>query len=97
MKRMLLSAAIFAGGTAMATEFQPPVRLTSDGKPIRVESPGYACPSWAEINRDGKKHLLVGQFNDGKIKVYQHESAEKFGPGVWLKAEGKTAIVPDVW
>jgi hypothetical protein len=99
MKRLLLSAALVTGGvtTAVAADFQPPVRLLADGKAIRVESPGYACPCWADLQGDGKLKLLVGQFNGGKIKVYDHLGAENFGPGQWLKAEGKIAEVPGVW
>jgi hypothetical protein len=64
---------------------------------IRVESPGCAAPCWADLNGDGKMHLLVGQFNDGKIQVFKHLGAEKFAPGEWLQAEGEVAEVPGVW
>lgn len=97
MKRFLLSAVLMIGGSALAAEFQPPVRLMADGKAVRVEAPGYACPAWVDLDGDGKKELLVGQFRGGKIMVYKHQSAEKFGPGEWLKAEGKVAEVPGVW
>ena len=33
----------------------------------------------------------------GKIKVFPHLGDENFGPGEWLKAEGKVAEVPGVW
>ena len=99
MKRLLLSALLLGGGTAFcsAADFEPPVRLKVGDAAIRVESPGYAAPCWADINGDGKKHLLVGQFNQGKIQVFKHLGAEKFAPGNWLQAEGKVAEVPGVW
>ena len=99
MKRLLLSALLLGGGTAFcsAADFEPPVRLKAGNAAIRVESPGYAAPCWADINSDGKKHLLVGQFNQGKIRVFKHQDAEKFAPGTWLQAEGKVAEVPGVW
>jgi len=97
MKRLLFSALLLGGGTAFcsAADFEPPVRLKVGDAAIRVESPGYAFPCWADIN--GKKHLLVGQFNKGKIRVFEHLGAEKFATGNWLQAEGQVAEVPGVW
>jgi len=62
---------------------------------IRVESPGYAFPCWANLH--GKQHLLVGQFNQGKMQVFQHLGGTEFAPGRWLQAGGKVAEVPGVW
>lgn len=99
MKRLLLFALLLGAGTAVckAVDFEPPVRLKAGDAAIRVESPGYAAPCWADINGDGKQHLLVGQFRNGKIRVFQHLNAEKFAPGEWLQAAGKVAEVPGVW
>jgi hypothetical protein len=97
MKRFILSAALVGGSAALcaAADFEPPVRLTAGGAPIRVESPGYACPGWAVLN--GQQTLLVGQFNKGKIHTFKHLGGANFAPGEWLKAEGKVAEVPGVW
>ncbi len=99
MKRLLLFALLLGCGTAFcsAADFEPPVRLKADGAAIRVESPGYAAPCWADLKGDGKMQLLVGQFNQGKIRVFRHQGAEKFAPGNWLQAGGKVAEVPGVW
>lgn len=99
MKRLLLSALLLGGGTAFcsAADFEPPVRLKAGNAAIRVESPGYAAPCWADLKGDGNKHLLVGQFNQGKIRVFKHRGTEKFAPGSWLQTEGKVAEVPGVW
>jgi hypothetical protein len=98
MKRLLLSLLLLGGGAALcgASDFEPPVRLKAGAAAIRVESPGYAAPCWAELN-GGKMQLLVGQFNQGKIRGFKHLGAEKFAPGNWLLAEGKVAEVPGVW
>jgi hypothetical protein len=84
-------------GVDSSAQFEPPVRLTADGVPVRVESPGYAAPCWADIDGDGKKDLLVGQFRKGKIRVYKNLGDGKLAGGEWLEAEGDVAEVPGVW
>jgi hypothetical protein len=99
MRRLLFSALLVGSGLAVtsAAEFEPPVRLTAEGEPVRVESPGYAAPCWADIDGDGQPDLLVGQFRGGKIRVFKNLGDGKLAPGEWLKAEGAVAEVPGVW
>ena len=82
---------------AAAADFEKPVRLKGGNEFVRVEGPGWAAPCVADIDRDNKPDLLVGQFNKGKIRVYKGLGDMKFGPGEWLQAEGKVAEVPGVW
>ena len=104
--RLLLSFASVLGGfalllggavTCQGVEFKAPVRLIAGGEAVRVESPGYAAPCWADVDGDGKKDLLVGQFRQGKIKVYKNLGGQKFAAGTWLQVDGKAAEVPGVW
>ena len=98
--RLLATLGLFGcAGLCGAAEpqFHPPVRLTAGGAPIRVEAPGYAAPCLADVDRDGKLDLLVGQFRGGKIQVFKGLGGGKFGTGTWLQAEGKVAEVPGVW
>lgn len=99
MKRLVLSAVLFGASTVFcsAADFEPPVRLKAGGAAIRVESPGYAAPGWADLKGDGKMHLLVGQFNGGKIQVFRHLRGAEFAAGEWLQAQGDVAEVPGVW
>jgi hypothetical protein len=98
MKATLSALWLLGVGTiCSAAEFERPVRWLADGKPVRVESPGYAAPCWADVDGDGKKDLLVGQFNKGKIKVYKNLGDDKYAAGAWLQAEGSDAEVPGVW
>ena len=99
MKQRLLAALGLFCGSALcgAAEFEPPVRLKADGVAVRVESPGYAAPCWADGDGDGKKDLLVGQFNKGKIRLFKNLGEGKLAGGVWLEAEGQVAEVPGVW
>ena len=95
----LLSTILAGGAVALGgpPEFHPPVRLKADGVPVRVEEPGWACPCWFDMDGDGKKDLLVGQFSGGKIRVYKGLGNGKLGAGDWLKAGGATAEIPGVW
>ncbi len=99
MNRQLLAAlGLFCGVTVCAAaEFQPPTRLKAGKDAIRVESPGYAFPCYVDVDGDGKKDLLVGQFAQGKIQVFKGLGGTKFAAGTWLQAEGKVAEVPGVW
>ena len=97
-KRLLPALGIFCGAAVCgAAEFEPPVRLKADGVAVRVESPGYAAPCWADADGDGKKDLLVGQFHDGKIRVFKNLGDGKLAAGDWLRAEGQVANVPGIW
>jgi hypothetical protein len=49
------------------------------------------------VDGDGKKDLLVGQFNKGKIRVFKNLGEGKLAAGVWLMAGGDVAEVPGVW
>ena len=99
MRITLLSTILVGSGLAAAggAEFQPPVRLEGGGLPVRVESPGYAAPCWADIDGDGKKDLLVGQFNQGKIRIFKNLGGGKLAPGQWLMADASEAEIPGVW
>jgi len=99
MKRRLLAALGLLCGPALcsAAEFERPVRLEADGVAVRVESPGYAAPCLADVDGDGQKDLLVGQFNKGKVRVFKNQGERKLAAGVWLEAEGQVAEVPGVW
>lgn len=55
---------------AASARFHAPVRLkTVSGKYVRTEAPGFAAPTCFDVDGDGKKDLVVGQFNQGKLRV----------------------------
>jgi hypothetical protein len=98
MKLKSLTTILVAGlAIAYSSEFQPPTRLKAGGVPARVDVPGYAAPCWADIDGDGKKDLLVGQFDGGKIKFYKNLGENKLAAGAWLMADGAPAEIPGVW
>lgn len=99
MKRSLFVPLCFISGIAVGNtvEFEAPVRMKGGDELIRVESPGYAAPAWTDIDGDGQKDLLVGQFAQGKIRVFKNQGGGTLAEGEWLQAEGATAEVPGVW
>ncbi len=100
MKTNFLLTTLATAATLSAADFAAPVMMKAGGQPIRTEAPGYASPCWADVDGDGKKDLLVGQFNDGKIRVYKNTGTTKtpkLAAGQWLQADGKAAQVPGVW
>lgn len=83
------------------SQFESPVRLEAEGQPIKVESPGYACPTVADVDGDGKSDLVVGQFNQGHMQFFKNlaesGATPKFAAAEWLKTGEERAIVPGVW
>lgn len=78
-------------------QFEPPVRLQAGNAVVKTEAPGFAYPCWHDVDKDGKKDLVVGQFAGGKMKVYKNLGGGKLAAGEWLMAEGAIAEVPGVW
>src|SRR5262249_3341929 len=81
---------------AAAKDLAAPVLLKAQDKPIDVEV-GHAAPWVCDLNGDGKKCLLVGQFADGKVRVYPingSKGAVKLGKFEWFQAGGTVGKVP---
>ncbi|MGI8603934.1 MAG: hypothetical protein ACR2OZ_13190 [Verrucomicrobiales bacterium] len=95
-----LALTLVVSAASFASEFATPVLVEAGGEPVKVDAPGYACPSWADWDGDGKQDLLVGQFAKGKIRLFKNEGgngALKLGKGEMLLTGNKPAEVPGVW
>ena len=77
--------------------FTSPERLQAGGEYVKTEAPGWAAPAWFDVNGDGLKDLVVGQFARGKMRVYANNGRGGLSAGTWLEADGEVAEVPDVW
>lgn len=98
---LAIAACLLAAPALSAVEFEAPMPVKVGGKQITVESPGYAAPSLADLDGDGIKDLLVGQFKSGQIGFYKGMKTEdgslKFAEHKWLQAGGEIAKVPGIW
>ena len=77
-------------------ELAKPVRLTAAGEVIDTDI-GHAAPYVADIDGDGVQELLVGQFGDGKLRIYRKTEADTdsgYGEVAWFHAGGKLVKVP---
>ena len=81
--------------------FETPVRLKGGNEYVKVDQPGYACPTLADLNGDGKEELIVGQFSKGKMRMFENISTESdsplFAEESWIMTGKKPAEVPGVW
>lgn len=76
-------------------DLAPPVRLLAGDAPIRAEV-GHAAPCFHDIDRDGKRDLLVGQMGKGQLLVWRNEgtdTAPMFTRSTLFRADGKDAAV----
>jgi hypothetical protein len=95
-----VAAVSFTTGKAAAPppamELAAPVQVLDGDKPIDVTT-GHAAPAVFDINGDGRKDLIVGQFDGGKARIYRNKGtngAPSFEGYTFLIAGGETASVP---
>ncbi|MCR9247526.1 MAG: hypothetical protein NXI31_21040 [bacterium] len=75
----------------------PPIRLAADGRVIDTPSPGHAAPFVGDIDGDGKRDLLVGQFAGGRLTIYRNvgtNAAPRLAAGKTFQADGRDGTVP---
>ena len=91
-----LALSILAAPAALAQDLGKPIRLEADGKPIDTEI-GHATPALYDIDGDGKRDLLVGQFGGGKMKFFKNVGTHKepkFAAEEFLKGGGSVVNTP---
>ena len=91
---LLLAAPAFAGETS---ELLPPVQIQAGGRALDVEHEGHAAPFIGDFFEDGGLALLVGQYYDGRLRIYRNtgrRTKPRFESYTWFEAGGKIASVP---
>jgi hypothetical protein len=78
-------------------ELLPPVAVLAGGRPLDVERDGHSAPFVGDIDGDGLPALLVGQYHEGRLRIYKNVGAKnrpRFDSYKWFEAGGKVATVP---
>lgn len=73
-----------------------PHRILDGSDPINVDV-GHAAPTVFDINKDGLKDLIVGQFGGGKLRIYINKDSNshpRFDGYEYLRVNGKDVSVP---
>jgi hypothetical protein len=74
----ILALAPLAASSGSSQELAPPVRLEADGKPIDIgtlSQYGHAGPELADVDGDGDRDLLVGDF-PGNFWLFENTASD---------------------
>ena len=89
-------ASMLAVADSGASDLAPPIQLQAGGQPINVDM-GHAAPFVADIKGDGRLSLLVGQFGEGRLRLYPNvgpRNDPKFDKFEWFQVDGTVVSVP---
>jgi hypothetical protein len=79
-------------------ELLPPVPIPVDGRPLDVEREGHAAPFVGDFDGDGVRDLLVGQYFEGRLRVYRNTGTNarpRFESYTWFEVGGQPGRVPE--
>jgi hypothetical protein len=84
-------------GPPNETSLDKPVKVFAGKLPLDVQRSGHSAPFVGDFDGDGLPDLLVGQFTDGKLRIYRNVGTRqqpRFDGYEWFKAGGDFGRVP---
>jgi hypothetical protein len=75
----------------------PPFQVQGGRQALDIQRDGHAAPFVGDFFEDGGLCLLVGQFHDGRLRIYRNTGTRarpRFDSYTWFEAGGKVASVP---
>jgi hypothetical protein len=99
--QLTMAGLVVLAGIAPAAEsgdLLPPVPVQVGGRPLDVEHDGHAAPFAGDLDGDGRLTLLVGQYYEGRLRVYRNTGTRRrpvFDSFTWFEAGGKPGRVPE--
>jgi len=79
----------------LVPDLAEPMLIEADGKAIDVG--GYAAPFVSDFDEDGRNDLLVGQFEQGRLRIYPNvgtNAKPQFSSFDWFRVGSRIACVP---
>jgi len=106
MRRLLWPACLamaavaigWAAESVRTSDLAPPVHIMAGEKPLDVEREGHSAPFVGDMDGDGVRDLLVGQYDEGRLRIYRNvgtNAEPRFEAYAWLVAGGQTGRVPE--
>lgn len=89
--------AIAAASIAPADELAPPTNVEAGGEAIDTGGVGYAAPYYADFDGDGVKDLLLGEFFEGRLRIYKNlgtNDRPRFKDFVFFQDGAETGRIP---
>jgi hypothetical protein len=80
-----------------ADDLEKPVQVMAGGQPIDVGHGGLAAPCYADFDGDGVKDLLVGEADEGRLRIYHNygtNAQPQFKDYTWFKAGTELGRIP---
>jgi hypothetical protein len=74
------------------------VHVLAEDQPLDVHQSGHSAPFVADFDGDGIRDLLVGQYEQGRLRIYRNlgtNSQPRFATYTWFEAGGETGRVPE--
>ena len=95
---LVASVFVVVASISQAEDLAKPYQLLAGERPLDVGGIGYAAPFVGDFDMDGRRDLLVGQFREGKMRIFLNKGtneAPEFGEEyVWFQDGAKTGRVP---